>query len=296
MSLMNETDSIRLPVSADAAPLPASAAVKATNEAEAAAPPQVARGEAAAPTQGASGVATAPPPRSVLSGAAASSVASHPISPSPVVAVLAFPGQTYGVKATNEAEAAAPPQVAPGEAAAPTQAASGVATAPPPCSVLSGAAASFLASNHISPYPVSAVSTKLSCATPGHTDGVKATNEAEAAAPPQAVRGVATAPPPRFVLSGAAASFAICGPSPSLGTAVSPKAAPTSKKKKKKSGRKTDGETGNSKRALRVKMPKTTPGNTPLHTPLPALPPCFGRVLVPARSSEHLVLLFLLFR
>jgi hypothetical protein len=247
--------------------------VKATNEAEAAAPPQVARGEAAAPTQGASGVATAPPPRSVLSGAAASSVASHPISPSPVVAVLAFPGQTYGVKATNEAEAAAPPQVAPGEAAAPTQAASGVATAPPPCSVLSGAAASFLASNHISPYPVSALSTKLSCATPGHTDGVKATNEAEAAAPPQAVRGVATAPPPRSVLSGVAASFAICGPSPSFGTAVSPKAAPTSKKnnnkKKKKSGRKTDGETGNSKRALRVKTPKNNPGKHPTPQPTP---------------------------
>ena len=176
------------------------------------------------------------------------------------------------MKTTNEAEAEAPPHAARGEAAAPTQAASGVATAPPPCSVLSGAAASFLASNHISPYPVSAVSTKLSCATFGHTDGVKATNEAEAAAPPQAVRGVATAPPPRSVLSGAAASFAICGPSPSLGTAVSPKAAPTSKKKKKKkkkSGRKTDGETGNLKRALRVELPKNNPGKHPTSHPTP---------------------------
>ena len=71
-----------------------------------------------------------------------------------------------------------------GEAAAPTQAVRGVAAAAPPRFVLSGAAASFLASHPISPYPVSAVSTKLSGATPGHTDGVKATNEAEAAAPP----------------------------------------------------------------------------------------------------------------
>jgi hypothetical protein len=134
--------------------------------------PQGTRGEAAAPTQAVRGVTPAAPPRSVLSGAAASSVASHPISTSQVAAVFAFPGKTYGVKATNEAEAAAP-----------DQGARGVTPAPPTCSVLSGAVASFLPSQHISPYPVSAVSTKLSYATPGQTDGVKTTNEAEAAAP-----------------------------------------------------------------------------------------------------------------
>jgi hypothetical protein len=41
------------------------------------------------------------------------------------------------------------------------------------------------------------------------------------------------------------------------------------KKKKKKSGRKTDGETGNSKRALRVEMPKNNPGKHPTPHPIP---------------------------
>jgi hypothetical protein len=83
---------------------------KTTNEAKAAPPPQAARDEAAATTQAVGGNAAAAPSSSVLSGAAASFVASHPNSPCPVSAVstkpsFACPGHTYGVKTTNRAAA-----------------------------------------------------------------------------------------------------------------------------------------------------------------------------------------------
>jgi hypothetical protein len=109
-------------------------------------------------------------------GAAVSSAAIYPISPYPVAEVLSFQGQTDGVLVSDSrAHGHQPPYGIANIMALGTLPGGQIPGAQDSVPIL-GAAVSSAAIYPISPSPVSAVSTKLSYAIPGQTDGVLVTD------------------------------------------------------------------------------------------------------------------------
>ena len=114
-------------------------------------------------------------------GTAASSVASHPISPSLVSAVstklsYATPGHTDGVLVTDSHVHGHRPPNGIANIMALGTSPGGLLPGAQDSVPIIGAAVSSVASYPISPSSVSAVPTKLSFATPGQTDGVLVTD------------------------------------------------------------------------------------------------------------------------